>query len=137
MCLMQGGSASTDLRPCLKAITEEHVDTRYCSMVSDDIDALHISRKGHLDNKVRIAVEEGVDPVTAIQWVTITRRRTSTFRTSWAALPPGKIRRHVFLSSLEKCSVEKVIANGELVVDDRKLTKELPRPNYSIFCGVP
>ena len=58
--LMREGSASTDLRPCLKAITEEHVDTRYCSMVSDDIDALHISRKGHLDNKVRIAVEEDI-----------------------------------------------------------------------------
>lgn len=129
--LMREGSASTDLRPCLKAITEEHVDTRYCSMVSDDIDALHISRKGHLDNKVRIAVEEGVDPVTAIQMVTINPAENFHLQDQLGSITPGKIADIVFLSSLEKCSVEKVIANGELVVDDRKLTKELPAPNYS------
>ena len=129
--LMREGSASTDLRPCLKIITEEHVDTRYCSMVSDDIDALHISRKGHLDNKVRIAVEEGVDPVTAIQMVTINPAENFHLQDRLGSITPGKIADIVFLSSLEQCSVEKVIANGELVVDDRKLTKELPAPNYS------
>ena len=129
--LMREGSASTDLRPCLKALTEEHVDTRYCSMVSDDIDALHISRKGHLDNKVRIAVEEGVDPVTAIQMVTINPAENFHLQDQLGSITPGKIADIVFLSSLEKCSVEKVIANGELVVDNRKLTKELPAPNYS------
>lgn len=129
--LMREGSASTDLRPCLKIITEEHVDTRYCSMVSDDIDALHISRKGHLDNKVRIAVEEGVDPVTAIQMVTINPAENFHLQDQLGSITPGKIADIVFLSSLEKCSVEKVIANGELVVDDQKLTHELPAPNYS------
>lgn len=129
--LMREGSASTDLRPCLRAITEEHVDTRYCSMVSDDIDALHISRKGHLDNKVRIAVEEGVDPVTAIQMVTINPAENFHIQDQVGSITPGKIADIVFLSSLEKCQVERVIANGELVVDGRKLTKELPTPNYS------
>ena len=129
--LMREGSASTDLRPCLKMITEEHVDTRYCSMVSDDIDALHISRKGHLDNKVRIAVEAGIDPVTAIQMVTINPAENFRIQDQVGSITPGKIADIVFLSSLEKCQVEKVIANGELIVSDRKLTKELPAPNYS------
>lgn len=129
--LMREGSASTDLRPCLKAITEEHVDTRYCSMVSDDIDALHISRKGHLDNKVRIAVEEGVDPITAIQMVTINPAENFHLQDQLGSITPGKIADIVFLSSLEDCCVERVIANGELVVNDRALVKELPAPNYS------
>ena len=129
--LMREGSASTDLRPCLHAITEEHVDTRYCSMVSDDIDALHISRKGHLDNKVRIAVEEGVDPITAIQMVTINPAENFHIQDKVGSITPGKIADIVFLSSLEECRVERVIANGELVVDDRKLVKEMPAPNYS------
>lgn len=129
--LMREGSASTDLRPCLKIITEEHVDTRYCSMVSDDIDALHISRKGHLDNKVRIAVEEGVDPITAIQMVTINPAENFHIQDQVGSITPGKIADIVFLSSLEDCCVERVIANGELVVEDRRLIKELPVPNYS------
>lgn len=129
--LMREGSASTDLRPCLKIITEEHVDPRYCSMVSDDIDALHISRKGHLDNKVRIAVEEGVDPVTAIQMVTINPAENFHLQDRLGSITPGKIADIVFLSSLEECRVERVIANGELVVDGGRLVKELPAPDYS------
>jgi adenine deaminase len=129
--LMREGSASTDLRPCLRAITEEHVDTRYCSMVSDDIDALHISRKGHLDNKVRIAVEEGVDPVTALQMVTINPAENFHIQDRVGSITPGKIADIVLLSSLENCQVETVIANGELVVEDRKLVKEIPPQTYS------
>ena len=129
--LMREGSASTDLRPCLRAITEEHVDTRYCSMVSDDIDALHISRKGHLDNKVRIAVQEGVDPITAIQMVTINPAENFHLQDRIGSITPGKCADIVFLSSLEECRVESVIANGELIVDHRKLTRELPAPDYS------
>lgn len=129
--LMREGSASTDLRPCLRAITEEHVDTRYCSMVSDDIDALHISRKGHLDNKVRIAVEEGVDPITAIQMVTINPAENFHIQDKVGSITAGKIADIVFLSSLEECRVESVIANGELVVENGQLIKEMPAPNYS------
>ncbi|WP_312635450.1 adenine deaminase [Oscillibacter sp.] len=129
--LMREGSASTDLRPCLNIITQEHVDTRYCSMVSDDIDALHISRLGHLDNKVRIAVAEGVDPVTAIQMVTLNPAESLRIQDKVGSITPGKIADIVFLSSLEECRVERVIANGELVVDGCALVKELPAPNYS------
>ncbi len=129
--LMREGSASTDLRPCLNIITREHVDTRYCSMVSDDIDALHISRLGHLDNKVRIAVAEGVDPVTAIQMVTLNPAESLRIQDRVGSITPGKIADIVFLSSLEECRVERVIANGEPVVERRALVKELPAPNYS------
>ena len=129
--LMREGSASTDLRPCLRAITEGHVDTRYCSMVSDDIDALHIRNKGHLDDKVRIAVREGVDPVTAIQMVTINPAENFRVQDKVGSVTPGRFADIVLLSSLEECRVEGVIANGEEVVRDGKLCREFPAPNYS------
>ena len=129
--LMREGSASTDLRPCLKAITEAHADTRYCSMVSDDIDALHICRLGHLDHKIRIAVEEGVDPVTAIQMVTINPAEDLMIDDRVGSITPGKLADIVFLSDLEHCKVEKVIAGGKLVVDGGRLVEELPEPRYS------
>lgn len=129
--LMREGSASTDLRPCLKAITEAHADTRYCSMVSDDIDALHICRLGHLDQKIRIAVEEGVDPVTAIQMVTINPAEDLMIDDRVGSITPGKLADIVFLSDLEHCKVEKVIAGGKLVVDGGRLVEELPEPRYS------
>lgn len=129
--LMREGSASTDLRPCLKAITENHVDARHACMVSDDIDALHISRCGHLDHKVRIAVEEGVDPVTAIQMVTLNPAESFRIEADCGSIAPGKYADIVFLSSLEKCKVENVISKGEVVVTDGKLDHQISAPAYS------
>jgi adenine deaminase len=129
--LMREGSASTDLRPCLKAVTENHVDTRHLSMVSDDIDALHISRCGHLDHKVRIAVEEGVDPVTAIQMVTLNPAESFGIEADCGSIAPGKYADIVLLSSLENCQVESVVSKGELVVENRVLSHEIPAPKYS------
>ena len=128
--LMREGSASTDLRPCLRMITEEHVDTRYCSMVSDDVDALHLKVKGHLDNKVRIAVSEGIDPVTAIQMVTINPAENFHLQNEIGSLTPGKKADIVFLSSLEECQVEAVISGGKLVVENRALITDIPAPKY-------
>jgi adenine deaminase len=129
--LMREGSASTDLRPCLKAITEEHINPRFCSMVSDDIDALHISRYGHLDHKVRIAVQEGVDPVTAIQMVTINPAESFHLSDKIGSITPGRLADIVFLSSLENCRVEKVLSNGNLVVDNSVLMYAESERTYS------
>ena len=129
--LMREGSASADLRPCLKVLTENKVDARHCSMVSDDIDALHIKDCGHLDHKVHIAVEEGVDPVTAIQMVTINPAESFRIDGECGSVTPGKYADIVLLSSLEKCAVEQVISKGDLIVSDGKLTRELPKPQYS------
>lgn len=129
--LMREGSASTDLRACLKVITENHVDARHCCMVSDDIDALHIKDLGHLDHKVRIAVEEGVDPVTAIQMVTLNPAESFRIDNECGSITPGKYADVVLLSSLEQCRVEQVVSKGELIVDNGALTRELKAPAYS------
>ena len=129
--LMREGSASTDLRECLKAVTEAHASTRRCSMVSDDIDALHISRFGHLDHKVRMAIAAGVDPVAAIQMVTLNPAENFHLDDRLGSIAPGRDADIVFLSSLEQCSVERVLSDGELIVDGGRLTRELPAPRYS------
>ena len=129
--LMREGSASTDLRACLKVLTENKVDARHCAMVSDDIDALHIKDCGHLDHKVRIAVEEGVDPVTAIQMVTLNPAESFRIDGECGSITPGKYADVVLLSSLEQCKVEQVVSKGELIVDGGSLTRELKAPAYS------
>ena len=129
--LMREGSASTDLRACLKALTENKVDARHCAMVSDDIDALHIKDCGHLDHKVRIAVEEGVDPVTAIQMVTLNPAESFRIDGECGSIAPGKYADVVLLSSLETCAVDQVVSKGALVVDGGAPTYEAEKPAYS------
>jgi adenine deaminase len=129
--LMREGSAAADLLPCLDIITKDHVDPRYCSMVSDDIDMLHIFEKGHLDHKVRMAVSNGVDPVTAIQMITINPAESLKVDGTRGSITPGKTADIVLLSSLEQCTVESVIAKGEIVVEQRKTVFNKPSFNYA------
>ena len=129
--LIREGSAAQDLDAVIKIITENHVDTRHCALVSDDIDMLHIYEKGHLDYKVRRAIKDGVDPVNAIQMVTLNPAESLKIDSKYGSIAPGKCADIVFLSDLENCTVDSVISNGEVVVENGKTVYEFKKPEYT------
>lgn len=129
--LMREGCAAKDLEACLRIITEDKIDPRNCSMVSDDIDMLHIVQKGHLDHKVRMAVKAGVDPVTALQMVTINPAQSLKVDKLYGSVTPGKRADIVLLSNLFDCTVESVVAGGRLVVQDKQVIFTAPEFQYS------
>ena len=129
--LMREGSASTDLLACLEIVVKDGVDTRHIAMVSDDIDALHIQKLGHMDHKVRMAIKAGVTPMAALQMVTINPAESLKIDNESGSIAPGKYADIVFLSSLQECKVEKVIAKGALAVEAGNLTAGYPAPVYS------
>jgi len=129
--LLREGSASTDMLEGLKMVTEEKVCTRRISLISDDIDALHIAKCGHMDHKVRLAIKAGIPPVEAIQMVTINPAESLKIDGECGSVSPGKFADIVFLSSIEDCAVEKVIARGELTVENSKLLRGVESPKYS------
>jgi adenine deaminase len=67
--LLRQGSACHDLRNLLKGVTAGN--SRFCVLCSDDRQPKTILEKGHLDDHLKICVEEGIDPMTAIQMATI------------------------------------------------------------------
>lgn len=129
--LIREGCAAADLEEVIKIITEEHVDSRHCAMVSDDIDMLHIYEKGHLDHKVRMAVKAGMEPLEALQLVTINPAESLKVDDRYGSIAPGKCADIVFLTDLEECDVDSVVAGGELVVKDKKVICSLKAPAYS------
>ncbi|SCW72811.1 Adenine deaminase [Paenibacillus tianmuensis] len=131
--LIREGSAAKDLKACIKVITENQVDPRYCSIVSDDIDMHYILTNGHLDHKVRMVVQEGVDPVVALQMVTINPAESLKVDDRYGSIAPGKCADVVFLSDLENCTVVDVVANGELVVENGKVIYEFKPYDYPDF----
>lgn len=129
--LIREGSAAQDLDAVVKMITENNVDTRHCALISDDIDMLHIYEKGHLDYKVRRAIKAGVDPVKAIQMVTLNPAESLKVDNKYGSIAPGKCADIVFLSDLENCTVDSVISNGEYVVENGETIYEYKKPEYS------
>src|SRR5699024_11350651 len=69
--MIREGSAWRDVKEVIKIITEDNVDTAHILLVTDDVYPETLVEKGHLNLVVRSAIEEGVDPVTAIQMASI------------------------------------------------------------------
>ena len=129
--LMREGSASTDLLPCLKMITEQNVDSRHCVMISDDVDALHLAEYGHMDHKIRMAIKAGVDPVAAIQMVTLNPAESLKIDDLYGSIAPGKYADIVLVDDLSSVKIDRVIAKGQVAVEGAAVRAAIEAPRYS------
>lgn len=112
---LREGSAWHDVKDTVRSITEERIDTRFATLVSDDTHPHTLLHDGHLDHIVRRAIQEGVNPITAIQMVTINVAECFGISRDLGSVSPGKWADILLLSDLTQVAVDKVIINGELV----------------------
>ncbi|WP_302082728.1 adenine deaminase [Salinibaculum rarum] len=116
--MLRQGSAWKDVPETIRAVTETNVDTRHLLLVSDDTHPDTITEKGHLDRVLRVAIANGLDPVTAIQAVTLNAAEYYGVDNDLGALSPGKIADVVFLEDLSTVDVGRVMVDGDLVAAD-------------------
>ena len=124
------GSAWQDLPVLAEAITAHDVDTRFAMLVSDDTHPHTLVADGHLDHIVRTAVELGIDPVTAIQMVTINCAQCFQIDHDMGSITPGKCADIVFLNNLEDLQVTRVLIDGDIVAEDGRALFELAPFEY-------
>jgi adenine deaminase len=120
--MIREGSAWDDLPEVIKAITEHAIDTRLAVLVSDDLHADTLLKRGHMDYTIRLAVSRGVRPVTAIQMATLNPACCFGMEQDIGSISPGRFADINILSDLGQVRVEKVIINGELVAEKGGLT---------------
>ena len=122
--MLREGSAWHDLHEVAKAITENTVDSRYACLISDDTHPHTLIQHGHLDYIVKRAIEEGIDPITAIQMVTINVAQCFQLDHEMGSVTPSKCADLVLIDDLNTCHVTDVFIDGELVAKDGKLVVE-------------
>ncbi len=127
---LREGSAWHDLKEVAKAVAGNKADSRFACLVSDDAHPHTLKKYGHLDHIVRRAVEEGIDPIKAIQMVTINTAQCFGLDHELGSIAPSKCADMVLLENLEKCSVKSVFIDGELVAADGKMLKTFSRYKY-------
>lgn len=128
--MLREGSAWHDLNEVAKAITQNKVDSRYACLISDDTHPHTLLGHGHLDYIVRRAIEEGIDPISAIQMVTINVAQCFQLDHEMGSIAPSKCADFVLIDDLNKCHVTDVFIDGEQVAKDGKILKELAPYNY-------
>ena len=122
--MLREGSAWHDLQEVAKAVTEHKVDSRYACLISDDTHPHTLIQHGHLDYIVSRAIQEGIDPVTAIQMVTINVAQCFQLDHDMGSVAPSKCADLVLIDDLNACHVTEVFIDGELVAKNGKLTRE-------------
>lgn len=130
--LIREGSAWRDLHDVGAAILQANppIDSRFACLISDDTHPHTLVNEGHLDHIVRRAIEEGFDPVTAIQMVTINTATCFRMDNELGSVTPGKCADIVFLRNLQNVEVSLTMIDGVVVAKDGELAFELPAFEY-------
>ncbi len=131
--MLREASASLDVAETIRSITEEKMDSRHVCLVTDDREPSSIMHEGHLDHVVRRAVEEGVDPVAAIQMVTLNVAEHYECARELGSIAPARFADMLILDDLTKVTVNTVIADGQVVARNGKLVVTILPPNYPDF----
>ncbi len=126
---MREGSTQRNMAECIRAVTEEGMDSRRCILATDDMVAEDLEKLGHMNEIVKRTINEGVDPIEAIQMVTINPASYFGLEDR-GILAPGKIADIAIINDLKEMSVEGVFLEGNLVASKGELLINLPKYVY-------
>lgn len=130
--MLRQGSACKNLKSLLPAVTPEN--SRRVIFCSDDRQPKTILEEGHLDNHLRLCVEEGVDPITAIRMATLNAAECFGLDDR-GAIAPGYRADIVLLDDLKDFKAEKVWVAGELTADQGKYLPEVIKEDITPVMG--
>ena len=120
--LLREGSVTQDLRKLLPIVNT--ANSRRCLLSGDDVQAKTAINRGHLDNSIRICIEEGLNPITAIQMATLNPAEYCGLNDR-GAIAPGRRADMVVFESLEDFAVEETYILGEKLSQGNKYLGEV------------
>ena len=131
--LMRYGSAWHDMPIIIRAILDNNIEDRFACMISDDTHPDTLISEGHMDHIVRCAVKEGLDPIKAIQYVTINPATCFRMDHEMGSITPGKCADIVFFDDLNDIRITRTIIDGDVVAENGKMTVEIGQPAFPEF----
>ena len=118
--MIREGASFLDLKTLIPLVKENPLNAARCMAVSDDITARYLLERGHMDEKMRIMIREGLNPFTALRMVTLSP--AEYFRLyDRGIIAPGKIADFVILDAQEmdeSFRIHSVWKNGRQIVRD-------------------
>jgi adenine deaminase len=128
--MLRYGSSWYDVASQVGAITQLGLDSRRFILVTDDSHAQTISQDGHMDRVLRHAIEQGLEPVTAIQMMTINTAEHFGLSKEMGMIAPGRWADVVLVRDLNNFKADMVIAKGRVIAENGKWKVSLPKFTY-------
>ena len=118
--MIREGSSFLDLKTIIPLVKDNPLNAARCMAVSDDITARYLLERGHMDEKMRIMISDGLNPFVALRMVTLSP--AEYFRLyDRGIIAPGKIADFSILESEEMDEafrIHSVWKNGRQIVRD-------------------
>jgi adenine deaminase len=115
--MLREGSQARDLEALAPLVTAQTKER--CMLVSDDCHPEDLLEQGHMNRVLSRAMQLSIDPITAIQLVSLNPARYFGLRTL-GAIAPGYQADMVLLNSLQPLKIGRVYKKGKLVAEDGK-----------------
>jgi adenine deaminase len=128
--ILRYGSAWFDVAPQLKAITEKKLDSRHFLLCTDDCHAGTLTEDGHMDRVLRHAISEGLNPMTAIQMMTINTAEHFGVAKEMGMIAPGRSGDILLVDDLMDFKADLVIAKGQVISEKGEWKVKLPVFKY-------
>ena len=128
--MLRYGSAWFDVASQIGAITQHGLDPRHFILVTDDSHAQTLAHDGHMDRVLRHTIEQGVNPVTALQMMTINTAEHFGVSKEMGMIAPGRWADVVLVKDLMDFRADIVVAKGRVIAEDRKWKFDLPKFTY-------
>ena len=124
--MMRLGSAWYDVESQITAVTEKGLDPRNFILCTDDCMAGTLVNDGHMNRVVRHAIDCGCDPLVVLQMATINTATHFGLERELGSITPGRRADMILTSDLKTLPIEHVIARGQTVAIDGKITVDCP-----------
>jgi adenine deaminase len=128
--MLRFGSAWHDVAAQVKAVTEMGLDAHRFILCTDDSHSETLVSEGHVNRAVRVAIAQGVKPMTAIQMATINTAEHFGVSRDIGLIAPGRFADILIVSDLPEMKAEMVIARGKVAAEYGKLLLDLPTFQY-------
>jgi len=131
--MLRYGSSWFDVASQVKAITERKIDSRRFILCTDDSHAETITQDGHMDRVLRHAMGEGLNPMTAIQMMTINSAEHFGLSKEMGMIAPGRWADILLVEDLMNFKADMVIAKGQVIAENGELQIKLPAVKYPVW----
>ncbi|OFF70616.1 adenine deaminase [Listeria monocytogenes] len=113
--MLREGTVGRDLLQTIPAVSEKN-SHRFCFCTDDKL-INDLITEGSINYNIKLAIQNGIDPITAIQMATINAANCHNLP-YLGAVAAGYQADIVFLTDLESVAISKVLKNGEVVVEN-------------------
>ncbi|MBC1982136.1 adenine deaminase [Listeria welshimeri] len=113
--MLREGTVGRDLLQTISAVSEKN-SHRFCFCTDDKL-INDLITEGSINYNIRLAIENNIDPITAIQMATINAANCHNLP-YLGAVAAGYQADIVFLKDLQTIEISKVLKNGQVVVEN-------------------